>query len=48
MWRPLDGKKALIRDIALRSYDHALLAVNAVPFPILVRHGLGDGIRDFF
>jgi hypothetical protein len=43
MWQPLDEKVVLIRDIALRSYDHALLADNAVPFPILVRHGSDDG-----
>ena len=44
MWQPLDGKTRLIRDIALRSYDHALLAENAVPFPIHVRHGSDDGM----
>jgi hypothetical protein len=44
LWQPLDGKKALIRDIALRSYDHALLAENAVPFTIHVRHGSDDGM----
>lgn len=44
MWQPLEAKKALIRDIALRNYDHALLAENAVPFPIHVKHGSDDGI----
>jgi hypothetical protein len=44
MWQPLDAKKMLIREIALRSYDHALLAENAAPFPVLVRHGSVDGI----
>jgi hypothetical protein len=43
MWQPLDGKISIIRDIALRSYDHALLAENAAPFPIHVRHGSDDG-----
>jgi hypothetical protein len=44
LWQPLDGKKVLIRDIAMRSYDHALLAENAVPFKVHVRHGTDDGI----
>jgi hypothetical protein len=43
MWQSLDAKKTLIRDIALRSYDHGLLAENAVPFPIHVKHGSSDG-----
>jgi len=48
-WQPLEGKKALIRDIALRSYDHALLAENAVPFRIHVKHGSDDGLNfDFY
>lgn len=44
MWHPLDAEKTLIRDIALRSYDHVLLAENAVPFPIHVKHGSADGM----
>ena len=43
MWQPLDSKQTLIKDIALRSYDHALLAENAEPFPIYVKHGAADG-----
>jgi len=43
MWQSLDAKKTLIRDIALRGYDHALLAENAVPFPIYLKHGSADG-----
>jgi hypothetical protein len=48
MWQPLDGKKAFIRDISLRSYDHMLLAGNAVPFPVHVRHGSADGMTSHY
>ena len=44
LWTELDGEKAMIRDIALRSYEHGLLAENAAPFPVFVRHGREDGI----
>jgi len=42
-WQPLEPRMSLIRDVALRSYDHVLLAINAAPFPIHVRHGSADG-----
>lgn len=44
LWTGLDAEKKLIRDIALRSYEHGLLAENVVPFPLFVRHSRDDGI----
>jgi hypothetical protein len=46
-WQPSETRITLIREIALRSYDHALLAVNAAPFPVYVRHGSADGISEW-